>query len=173
MGYRWRRMYYLTGLPGWMRFGYSPGWIGRSPSGLPPMAEWLISSGLLPQFQQYIASRGASITPFTPPGAPLTKEQEVQMLEEQAKAIETQLEEIRRRLDELKKSPSGGGYDQAYYPNQPYFPPTLAPYPLYTQPSPEEELASLEDYKKHLEDEVKGVEARIEELKKNLGKEEK
>jgi len=35
-GYRHRYMFYMTGLPGWMRFGFSPGW-----GGLPPMAQYL------------------------------------------------------------------------------------------------------------------------------------
>ncbi|MQY60843.1 hypothetical protein GH153_03280, partial [bacterium] len=37
---RW--MYQLTGLPGWMRFGFSPGWIGRSPTGLGPAAQYMM-----------------------------------------------------------------------------------------------------------------------------------
>ena len=41
MRHRW--MYYATGLPGWMRFGYSPGWVGRSPSGLGPAAEYIMT----------------------------------------------------------------------------------------------------------------------------------
>jgi len=43
MRYRW--MFYLTGLPGWMRFGFSPGWIGRSPTGLGPCATMLLYGG--------------------------------------------------------------------------------------------------------------------------------
>jgi len=35
-GYRHRYMYYATGLPGWMRFGFSPGWLGTSP---PPQGQ--------------------------------------------------------------------------------------------------------------------------------------
>lgn len=31
-------MYYATGVPGWMRFGYSPGW-----GGMPPGAEFMMS----------------------------------------------------------------------------------------------------------------------------------
>ena len=42
-------MYYLTGVPGWMRFGYSPGWVGRSPTGLPPTAQYLMQTGQVPQ----------------------------------------------------------------------------------------------------------------------------
>jgi hypothetical protein len=38
-----RYMYYATGLPGWIRYGYSPGWVGRSASGLGPCAEYLMT----------------------------------------------------------------------------------------------------------------------------------
>ena len=119
MGYRHRYMYYLTGLPGWIRFGFSPGWLGRSPTGLPPTAQWLIQSGLLPQFMQYLQTTAPTMvppaavpptgtqtapaplpTPFTPQ---LTKEQEKQMLEQQVKMLEAQLEAIRKRLEELSK----------------------------------------------------------------------
>jgi len=48
-GWRRRNMYRLTGLPGWMRFGYSPGWIGRSPTGLPPTGQYLTQTGKVPQ----------------------------------------------------------------------------------------------------------------------------
>ncbi len=161
-------MYYLTGLPGWMRFGYSPGWVGRSATGLPPTAEWLISSGLLPQFRQYLAS--GTTAPMAPPvapiGAPLTREQEVQILEQQARVIEAQLEAMRRRLEAKRKEPES----KEPGPAQPYYPPYgYAPVP-YSSPygslSPEEELAALEDYRRELDEEVKGVEARIEELKR-------
>jgi len=168
MGYRWRRMYYLTGLPGWMRFGYSPGWVGRSATGLSPTAEWLMSSGLLPQFRQYLATGMAS--PLAPPtaatGAPLTREQEAQMLEQQAKAIEAQLEATRKRLEAKRKEPENQESRQAqpYYPSYGYAPmPYSAPNGSF---SPEDELASLEDYRRELDEEVKGVNARIEELKK-------
>ncbi len=40
---RHRNMYYMTGLPGWMRFGFSPGWVGRSPTGLGPCASYLMT----------------------------------------------------------------------------------------------------------------------------------
>lgn len=168
-------MYNLTGLPGWMRFGYSPGWLGRSQTGLPPTAEWLMSSGLLPQFRQYMATGVAPpfLPPTAPTGAPLTREQEMQMLEQQAKAIETQLEATRKRLEAVQKGPATQQQAQPYYP--PYgYSPTPYGYPPtpYAESSPEEELTSLEDYRRELDGEVKGVEARIEELKKILeGKE--
>ena len=114
MGYRYRWMFYLTGLPGWIRFGFSPGWIGRSPTGLPPTAQWLIQSGLLPQFMQYLQTAAPTAMPPTgTPAAPtqlpasfapqFTKEQEKQMLEQQVKMLESQLEALRKRLEELSK----------------------------------------------------------------------
>ena len=159
MGYRWRRMYYLTGLPGWIRFGYSPGWLGRSSTGLPPTAQWLIQSGLAPQGPQ----QQASPMPSFPIGPTITKDQEKQFLEQQVKVLESQLETVRKRLEELKKGQSQT-YDYPMFPSAPFGYPIP---PTYT-PSPEEELASLEEYKKQLDEEVKGVEARIEELKKLL-----
>ena len=127
MGYRHRYMYYMTGLPGWIRFGFSPGWMGRSPTGLPPTAQWLMQSGLLPQYMQYLQTQvpqtvppttvptttppavQPSVAPLTPApfGAPLTttysKEQEKTMLEQQVTMLESQLEAIRKRLEELSK----------------------------------------------------------------------
>ncbi|MDD2777937.1 MAG: hypothetical protein PHY36_03890 [Methanocellales archaeon] len=47
-GYRHRYMYHMTGLPGWIRFGFNPGWIGRSQTGLPPAAQYLMEAGQMP-----------------------------------------------------------------------------------------------------------------------------
>lgn len=117
-------MYYLTGMPGWIRFGFSPGWLGRSPTGLPPTAQWLMQSGLLPQYMQYLQTQvspafpptappvatpsGAPSTPApTPFGAPFaptySREQEKQVLEQQVTMLESQLEAMRKRLEELSK----------------------------------------------------------------------
>jgi len=120
MGYRHRYMYYLTGLPGWIRFGFSPGWLGRSPTGLPPTAQWLLQSGLLPQYMQWLQTAAPTTVPPTttapPTGAPVTptlfpttftptysKEQEKQMLEQQVKMLDSQLEALRKRLEDLSK----------------------------------------------------------------------
>lgn len=149
-------MYYLIGLPGWTRFGYSPGWIDRSPKGLSPTAEWVMSNGLMPQFREYLRIRHASPTPsFQPIGTSISKEEEIRMLEERSKVIESNLDSIKKRLEEFKKSST----------TQPHSPYGYLPTP-YTMPSPEEELASLEDYRRYLEEEVRSVEARIEELKR-------
>ncbi len=98
-GNRWRNMYYLTGLPGWMRFGYSPGWVGRSPTGLPPAAQYLTQTGQMPQFGSWIQQQAPA--PMGMPAMP--KEQEISMLESQAKMLGDQLEQIKKRLEELSK----------------------------------------------------------------------
>jgi len=98
--YRW--MYNVTGMPGWMRFGFSPGWVGRSRTGLGPCATYMMT--------------GRWPMPFNLPGYPATesnmpqvpflsftsKEQELEMLEEQSKALSSQVEAIRKRIEELK-----------------------------------------------------------------------
>ncbi len=92
-------MYYLTGLPGWMRFGYSPGWVGRSPTGMPPGAQYLAQTGQMPQFGSWIQQQAPA-----PMGMPtMLKEQEISMLESQAKMLGDQLEQIKKRLEELRR----------------------------------------------------------------------
>jgi len=109
MGHRWRRMYNLTGLPGWLRFGYSPGWTGRSPTGMPPTAQWIIQSDQLPQYLSYLKTMAPPVTdqptpkatiPYTPQ---FTVEQEKQILEQQMNAVQGQLDIIKKRLEELSK----------------------------------------------------------------------
>ena len=77
-GNRW--MYRATGLPGWQRLGYSPGWVGETPSGLPPY------------LQGYPYAPNALRTGVWP-AAP-TKEDEIRALKEQKEAIEKRLKEL-------------------------------------------------------------------------------
>ncbi|MHC1579522.1 MAG: DUF5320 domain-containing protein [Candidatus Alkanophagales archaeon] len=125
MGYGWRWMFRLTGLPGWLRLGFSPGWLGRSPTGLPPAASYILQTGQLPQFLSYLQTQlPAPATPPTPPPTaaatptptatatppqplwsppPMSREQEIAMLEAQAKWLEETLSQIKKRLEELQK----------------------------------------------------------------------
>ena len=103
-GYGRRNMYYLTGLPGWMRFGYSPGWVGRSPTGMPPGAQYLTQTGQMPQFASWIQQQAPAGAPVAPMGmAAMPKEQEISMLESQMQMLGDQLEQIKKRLEELRK----------------------------------------------------------------------
>ena len=113
---RHRRMFELTGLPGWMRFGYSPGWEGRSPSGLGPCAEYL-QTGRWPTPAMNAAwDRGYVPYPpdseFHAPGFPtaydpwgaaaLNPEQELSLLKEEARQIQEALASLEERLSESK-----------------------------------------------------------------------
>jgi hypothetical protein len=104
-GNRRRNMYYLTGLPGWMRFGYSPGWIDRSPTGMPPGAQYLMQTGQMPQFASWMQQQApVGPAPTAQAGMPaMPKEQEIAMLESQAQMLGDQLGQIKKRLEELKK----------------------------------------------------------------------
>ena len=110
---RW--MYYATGLPGWMRFGFSPGWVGRSPTGLGPCASYMMTGAWpTPQAQEYwqAAQSGqapypyyggawAGISPAFAPGLP--REQELDMLNSQAEMLKQQIEQINNRISELEE----------------------------------------------------------------------
>ncbi len=112
MGHRHRWWYYATGLPGWMRFGFSPGWLGRSPTGLGPCAEYLMT-GQWPTPQMAAAwqagpwATGALAAGTMPYGAPapgtMSPEQELSMLRDQAEALRSQLDQIAKRIEELEK----------------------------------------------------------------------
>jgi len=112
-GRGYRRMYQLTGLPGWMRLGFSPGWQGRSPTGLGPGATYLMTGQWpTPQAQAYwqamqgeqasypaygVPATAPGVTPFAPG---MAKEQELDFLRNQANTIKSQLEQIEARVRE-------------------------------------------------------------------------
>ena len=113
---RHRWMYQLTGLPGWMRFGFSPGWIGRSPTGLGPAAQYLMY-GTWPSSQMNYAWQQGQFpfspmpgfpqpgfpTPYDPWGAAkLTPEQELNFLKEEADELKDELASIEKKIKELK-----------------------------------------------------------------------
>jgi hypothetical protein len=88
-------MFYLTGLPGWMRFGYSPGW-----GGMPPGAAYLAQTGQFPAFQSWLSAQGPWAAGPWGWGQP-SREQEIAWLQGQAQALEAQLNAIKQRLEEL------------------------------------------------------------------------
>ena len=91
-GRGYRRMYQLTGVPGWMRFGYSPGWLGRSPTGLGPAASYLMTGQWpTPQAQYY--------------GPQTSQEQELDALKEQADMVRKHLEKVEARVRKLEGKP--------------------------------------------------------------------
>ena len=110
-----RNMYYATGLPGWMRFGYSPGWVGRSETGLGPCASYMMAGAWpTPQAQAYWQSMQQGFPPPYPPPYPqqgagfapyyggYSEEQELEMLRDQAEMLKQQMEQISNRIKELE-----------------------------------------------------------------------
>ncbi|MBN2122774.1 MAG: hypothetical protein JW821_00650 [Deltaproteobacteria bacterium] len=105
MGNRHRNMYYATGLPGWMRFGYSPGW-----GGLPPGATYL-TTGRWPTPQAEAAWQSGRGQPgqmgpgYAPGGAGYAAppEQELDFLKQQASVLRQQMDQILKRIDEIEK----------------------------------------------------------------------
>ena len=79
-----RNMYNLTGLPGWVRFGYSPGWVGRG--GRAPCQGPGQVPG--PQAMPWGASAAG-------PGY------RRQLLQRQAEFLEQQLQYLRQQVEEL------------------------------------------------------------------------
>jgi len=108
MGYRYRWMYRLTGLPGWMRFGFSPGWLGWNPWGLPPMALWMMGGyQYAPQAQaqpsqQTPPPQQMPQMPWMPQFPQMTPEDEKRFIKEQIKFLEEQLKALKDRLKELE-----------------------------------------------------------------------
>lgn len=95
--YGHRNMYYLIGLPGWTRFGYSPVWLGRSPSGLGPAAQYLLTGQWpTPQMATWWSQQRGAVSPSN----------ELQLLQTQAEQLRTQLKAIQQRIEELEKSSS-------------------------------------------------------------------
>ncbi len=93
-----RNMYNLTGQPGWMRLGYSPGWVGRSASGLGPCAEYFMTG-------RWPAAGFTGTGPAAAWQAPgMEAQSEVDALKAHARQLEQLLEQARQRLKDLEES---------------------------------------------------------------------
>lgn len=90
---RRRNMFYATGLPGWMRFGYSPGW-----GCLSPCAQFLLT-GQWPTPQMAAAWQA---TQAGGPGLMFPPAGQLQMLKAQAQMLEAQLDQIRQAIAQLE-----------------------------------------------------------------------
>jgi len=155
-------------LPPWQRPGWFGGGRGRggcwrlfASYGWNQLGFPLYSSdvgyGAYPPIQAPIPTAAIPpVVPFPSTGAPIMREQERRILEQQIEAIESQLDATRKRLGEIRGSPSTQQPQQA----QPHPPTPYAPIP------PREELASLQGLKEGIEETVKSVEAEIERLKR-------
>ena len=98
-GHGHRNMYYATGLPGWMRFGYSPGW-----GGLPPGAQYLQQTGQTGQFASWLGVPAGVQGGWPIPGmVAASSDQQLEALNAQKDALEQQLEALKKRLEALEQ----------------------------------------------------------------------
>ncbi|RKX69504.1 hypothetical protein DRP53_08030 [candidate division WOR-3 bacterium] len=96
----------MTGLPGWMRFGFSPGWLGWNPYGMGPAAHYF-RTGYWPIPQMNYLWQSGQVpgfpAPYDPWGAAASSpEREFEFLKAQAEVLEDELEGIRKRIAELE-----------------------------------------------------------------------
>ncbi len=103
-GHGHRHVYHATGLPGWVRFGYSPGW-----GGLPPAAQYLRDTGQLDAFLRPLPEQGESFG--RPWGAPTTwsRDEQIAALSAQRAALQRSLDDVTQRIEALKKEGSQEG----------------------------------------------------------------
>ena len=101
---RHRNMFELTGTPGWIRFGSSPGFAGGG-AGRGPCAEYLEKTGQLDEFvKDFIAKNPAgenwinTYSQFTKANPDFEKDRlnsRIKMLEDELKELKKQLKEYR------------------------------------------------------------------------------
>ena len=88
-----RNMYYLTGLPGWMR--------GMGGGG--PCAQFLLSGQWpTPQMQAAWQAMQAG-QPGTAPGAPVDAQAQLSWLKTQAQVLQQQLDQVQARIADLER----------------------------------------------------------------------
>ena len=99
---RYRRMYELTGLPGWVRFGSSPGFAGGG-RGMGPCASYLQRTGQMSDFLadlQATNPQAANWSSFSLP-EDISIEDERKVLSERIKLLEEELKNMKKRLKQL------------------------------------------------------------------------
>jgi hypothetical protein len=90
-----------------MRFGFSPGWLGRSPSGLGPCADYLMTRVWgMPQPPAYVRGWGPGFEPGPLGVGPfmggMSREDELSLLRHQSEWLSGRVEAISRRIQELE-----------------------------------------------------------------------
>ena len=101
-GHGHRNMFYATGLPGWVRFGYSPGW-----GGLPPAWQYLRNTGQMGAVRRTFPSQGVYRGTDRYPFLGMSEIDELDVLTAQKDALERSLEALTRRIVALESAEAG------------------------------------------------------------------
>lgn len=96
---RYRRMYELTGVPGWIRFGTMQG--GRSGRGLGPCAEYLQRIGKFDEFLKDFAAKNPGFTSISG-DFDKTPDHEKNLISDQIRFLEEELKDLKKKLKELR-----------------------------------------------------------------------
>jgi hypothetical protein len=114
--YRWINQ--ITGLPGWIRYGFTPGWCGRRNLSnrdffsryvrysIPPHLQ---STTIKPQIQTPFSTKQSPVLPgftslYDPWGmSVLTPKEELNFMKVEAEQLEDQLYAIEKRIKELEE----------------------------------------------------------------------
>ena len=97
-GHGHRNMFYATGLPGWVRFGRSPGW-----GGLPPAAQYLHDTGQSDAFLQTLPEQAAYGRTYGFPFPGSSGAEDLKVLTAQKESLERSLDELSREIEELEE----------------------------------------------------------------------
>ena len=102
-GHGHRHMYYATGLPGWVRFGYSPGW-----GGLPPAAQYLRDTGQLDAFLDTLPTSGPYGGQGPSDTGGLSRDEQVAALSARMAALQRSLNDMARHIETLGEEAAPG-----------------------------------------------------------------
>lgn len=98
-GNRHRRMYELTGVPGWIRYGSSPGFAGGG-RGLGPCAEYIQKTGQMDDFVQELSKNNPNFQKwqdFSDGFKPINPDNEKEMIAKRIRDLEEEIKELKRR----------------------------------------------------------------------------
>ena len=100
---RYRTMYQLTGVPGWIRFGTSPGMRGGG-RGMGPCAEYLQRTGQFDSFLKDFTEKNPTAKNWQMiTGDPeLSVKFERDLIVDRISLLEEELKDLRKRLKEIK-----------------------------------------------------------------------
>ena len=95
---RHRRMFELTGVPGWVRYGSSPGFAGGG-RGMGPCAEYLQKTGQMDDFLKELSSTNPNIKTWQNAYSTMITENP----DHKKKQLEQRIQELEDELKDLKK----------------------------------------------------------------------
>ncbi|NHJ46653.1 MAG: hypothetical protein FK733_02585 [Asgard group archaeon] len=101
---RHRRMLELTGVPGWIRFGTTPGFGGPG-RGLGPCADYIQKTGQMSEFMVDLAARNPNIKIWQDTMSKIENENPTykrDLISQRIHELEIELKELKKQYKELK-----------------------------------------------------------------------